>query len=191
MRLALVCALCWAVSAYTLEGRGPAGARLVLNGGERTAEVRGDGSFAIENMVSGVHLLEVYHPAALYPSFKVNIGSEAGDAQAVRYDHPGAQKASAALPLDIKPVAPAVYVEPRAGFDMWALARSPMFLMMVLPIALMACMKFCVSPDQIAEIQAQQAQMGPAGGDPASMLRQIFSGEEPARPAAAAPAARK
>jgi hypothetical protein len=154
--------------------------RAVLDGGVATALVSPvDGTFSFPGVGAGLHSVEVFHADFLFPRFTVSV--EGGEAVVAEYRYPGAPRLAGRLPLEVAPVAQAPHWEERPPSQVWAMLRSPMVLLGLVMLGLMACVgaparcahtpqhahahrapprrltKNMVDPEEMKKIQEEQA----------------------------------
>lgn len=99
-----------------------AAARLVLDGAF-AASAAPDGAFVFDAVAPGEHSIEVFHRDFVFSAYRVAVGA---DVRAMELRYPGAPPLPASHPLDVAPVARAIYFEERPPSSVWAYARSPM-----------------------------------------------------------------
>ncbi len=151
------------------------GARVLLDGGERFVTVASDGAFRFSDVSPGVHTLEIVDGRAVYPTYRVQVPSEAGSPLAVlEYKYPGAPKWPSRHPILAAPVAAPSYFDPVATFDPLAMLwRNPMMAIMGGLMLLVLLMQALVSPEELAEGQARLQEEGPM--DPVAEIGKLFS----------------
>jgi hypothetical protein len=114
-------------------------AKIVLNHGEIVAYSRSDGSFAVERVPPGIHVLDVHDPVYHFSQFKIQLLADDVDNPSIlEYYYPGATKQPRSLPIVWTPLATYDYFEHRSGFSLFGLLRSPMLLFMLFSAGMMA-----------------------------------------------------
>jgi len=163
-------------------------AKISLDDGDRvTYSKHADGSFVFYNVPPGIHLLDVHSHDFQYGQIKVQLLEEKMDEpKCIEYAYPGAPKKAAAYPLNLKPHATYQYFEVKKGFNLFAILKNPMVLMMLFSggmMFLMPKMMEGMDPEERAQMQKQMQNQQ----DPTKMLTSLWNDistggqEEPAR----------
>jgi hypothetical protein len=125
-------------------------AKIVLNHGEIVTYSRADGSFAVERVPPGIHVLDVHDTVYHFSQFKIQVLAEGGggdnsdnnvdspNINILEYYYPGATKQPRTLPIVWTPLATYDYFEHRSGFSLVGMLRSPMLLFMLFSAGMMA-----------------------------------------------------
>jgi len=148
--------------------------RIVLNHGELWTYSRQDGSFALETVPPGIHVLDVYSSVYHFSQYKIQLSQDDMDnPKCLEYAYPGAIKQPVSHPLVITAVATYDYFEKRPGFTLLALLRNPMLLMMAFAAGLMFLMPKLMEGMDDEEKEQMKRQME-LQKDPSKMLGQLF-----------------
>lgn len=151
--------------------------RIVLNHGELSTHSRADGSFALYNVPSGIHVLDVHSSVYHFPQIKIQLleEDESAEPKCLEYLYPGAKKKFAKYPLVLIAMAKFEYFEPRRPFSMLSLLKNPMFLMMLVSVGLMFMMPKMMEGLDPEEREQMKKQME-LQKDPSKMFSQLLSG---------------
>lgn len=104
--------------------------KISVNGGEFSTVTRRDGSFKVNDVPPGKHLVEALSLDYVYPQVRLQISSE-GKFQVFEYKMPGSAREKGSYPLSLKPVMGASYFQVRQGVDFMSFFKNPMMLMML------------------------------------------------------------
>jgi len=111
-------------------GGGLAAVKVILDGGLRSTLPIADGTFAINGVAAGPHLLQVVHPTLSFDSVRVE-ASEASGAfkmSAHMADLEQGRGAKLKYPLGLAPSGTFQYLEKREDFNILSVFKSPMAL---------------------------------------------------------------
>jgi ER membrane protein complex subunit 7 len=112
--------------------------KIALNHGERVTYSRQDGSFSLDRVPAGIHVLDIHDPVYHFSQFKVQLLAEdIGNPKVLEYYYPGGVKQTRALPIVWVPLATYEYFEHRSGFSMFAMLKNPMILLMLFSAGMM------------------------------------------------------
>lgn len=142
------------------------GARVLLNGGELSAVVRGDGAFVFRGLQGGrSYTLDVSGTEFEYPTVRVDVSAKKGQAgRLTAIQLPSRSRLS--LPLVLRPSARTDYFQKRESVNLWSWLKNPMVIMMLLTIfmaVVMPRMMSSMDPAELAEMQKMQSQFSIAG----------------------------
>lgn len=169
-------------------GHAPAAnVRIIMDGGERAALTRRDGSFVLYNVSAGVHLLELQAPALVYPTAKVQVPEDGSEIKVLEYKYPGAPRMMISHPLELRPVARALVYEDKQQSSALSFLMSPMVLIMAATLGMTYCLpalQKMADPDGSAARELQDS------GGLASLLGGLAGMPAPPRPAGAGAAGR-
>ncbi|KAG2224914.1 hypothetical protein INT45_010863, partial [Circinella minor] len=137
--------------------------RVSLNGDAYTALVKANGQFEITGVDTGSYILEVQAIDYVFPKLRLDIEKEQGITRA-SYTSYGASFESRGYtveqPLELRAKGPAKYFVERKGFNVLAMFKNPMFLM----IGFSALMMFALpklmanmDPEALKEMSQSQA----------------------------------
>jgi len=131
--------------------------QIMVNGGEHIGLLKEDGSFVVEGLPAGSHVIEVIHPHFQYETARVDITSKGKlRARKVNYIQP-ALVTHMPYPLRLNPTGPYKYFIPREQWRIQDVLFSPMVLMMVLPLVLILILpKMMSDPETRKEMEAMQ-----------------------------------
>jgi len=133
-----------------------------VNGGEFSAFVRSDNTFAIPDVpVGAAYLVEVISNSLFFEKIRLSV-SKAGNVKATKADPADPRSANVALPypLRLEPRGRLQTFEIREGFNFAMIYQNPMMLMMGFSMLMMFMMKYMVDPEQMKEMQEQMADQG-------------------------------
>ncbi|KAI9260538.1 hypothetical protein BDA99DRAFT_512410 [Phascolomyces articulosus] len=137
--------------------------RVSLNGDAYSTLVKANGQFEITDVDTGSYMLEVHAIDYVFPRLRLDIDKEQGITRA-SYTGYGASFESRGYsvdqPLELRAKAPAIYFVERKGFNVLAMFKNPMFLM----IGFSALMMFVLpklmanmDPEALKEMSQSQA----------------------------------
>jgi ER membrane protein complex subunit 7 len=170
-----------------IEGTVPygSGLKVILNGGERITYVKTDSSFLFESLPPGKYLLEIQPGQAVYSTWKFEISEDDQVVSIEEFKYPGAPGLTGSLPLQVNPVAPAIYYEERPRFSLWRMLANPTGIMMLMMAAMvigvpyLEKMKEDMDPESLAELETQQKQISAVQrGDFGSLLGQLMGTDD-------------
>ena len=149
---------------------------VTLNGNLHSAFCRSDGLFTFHDVQTGVYLLDVSSVKETFPQMKLKVVAEEGSISVVEYKYPGAKKVAASYPIMLKAIAPIKYFQVKPPLSIMKMIMSnPMMLMMgvmLVVVLLMPKMMAGMDPEELKELQKQQAQ----AGDPMKQFQKLWSG---------------
>ncbi|KAK9452369.1 uncharacterized protein V1518DRAFT_425315 [Limtongia smithiae] len=118
--------------------------------------------FVFVNVSTGSYALSVVSPEHIFPVLRVDVGD--ADVQVYmssRASEFASKGPRVSYPIELKPIAKAVYYQPRQGFNVLKLFKNPMLLIslvtMVIVFAVPKIMN-AIDPETLKEIQEQQKQ---------------------------------
>jgi len=128
--------------------------QIVVNGGEHIGFLREDGSFIVQGISSGSHIVEVLHSQVHYESTRVDITSK-GKIRARKVNHlQPSQVSHVTYPLRFNPLGAYRYFQVREQWRITDVLLSPMVLMMVLPLILIVILpKMMSDPETRREME--------------------------------------
>ncbi|KAL7513634.1 hypothetical protein ACHAXN_013005 [Cyclotella atomus] len=148
--------------------------RLTLNDGTFSTYTLPDGSFTFHHVPPGVHLLDVQSREHHFSQVKIQLLEDAMDSpKCIEYVYPGAPKQSISHPLELTAHASYQYYEPRQGFNLFAIFKNPMILMMIVMGGMMFMMPKMMEnldPEQKEQMQRQLEMQQ----DPSKMLSSMW-----------------
>lgn len=149
---------------------------VTLNGNLHSTFCRSDGSFTFHDVQSGVYLLDVSSEKETFPQMKLKVVAEEGSISVVEYKYPGAKKVAANYPILLRAIAPVKYFQVKPPLSiMKMIMGNPMMLMMgfmLVVVLLMPKMMAGMDPEELKELQKQQAQ----AGDPMKQFQKLWGG---------------
>jgi len=150
---------------YSIEGRVNApdkkpssdwfvGTQVVVNGGEHIGLLREDGTFIVQGIPSGSHVVEVLHSQLHYESTRVDITTK-GKIRARKVNHlQPSQVSHVTYPLRFTPLGAYRYFQAREQWRITDILLSPMVLMMILPLVLIVILpKMMSDPETRREME--------------------------------------
>jgi len=120
-------------------GGGLAAAKVILDGGLRTVLPIADGTFFINGIFAGPHLLQVVHPTLSFDPVRVE-ASESGGAlkmSAHMADQEQGRGAKLKYPLGLAPSGTFQYLEKREEFNIMTIFKNPMALISLFSVGAM------------------------------------------------------
>eukprot|EP00930_Biecheleria_cincta_P102144 TRINITY_DN93820_c0_g1_i1.p1 TRINITY_DN93820_c0_g1~~TRINITY_DN93820_c0_g1_i1.p1 ORF type:complete len:199 (-),score=44.39 TRINITY_DN93820_c0_g1_i1:188-784(-) len=120
-------------------GGGLAAAKVILDGGLRSALPIADGTFVINGVSAGPHLLQVVHPTLSFDPVRVE-ASESGGAlkmSAHMADLEQGRGAKLKYPLGLAPSGTFQYLEKREEFNILSIFKNPMALISLFSVGAM------------------------------------------------------
>ncbi|KAI9490584.1 hypothetical protein BDB00DRAFT_538448 [Zychaea mexicana] len=137
--------------------------RVALNGGAYSALVTANGQFEIPDVDTGSYVLEVQAIDYVFPKLRLDVVKDQGITRAAYTGYGTSFESrgySVEQPLELRAKAPATYFVERKGFNVLAMFKNPMFLM----IGFSALMMFVLpkimanmDPEALKEMSQSQA----------------------------------
>jgi len=129
--------------------------QILVNGGEHVASIHEDGTFIVQGVNSGSHVLDVIHPSIHYESARIDITSKGKiRARKVNNLQPSAVT-HMVYPLRLTLIGPYRYFQTREQWRITDILFSPMVLMMVLPLVLIVILpKMMSDPETRKEMES-------------------------------------
>jgi len=130
------------------------GAQILVNGGEHIGLLREDGTFTVQGVPSGSHVVEVIHSQFHYDSARVDITTK-GKIRARKLNHlQPSQVSHLTYPLRFTPLGAYRYFQAREQWRVTDVLLSPMVLMMILPLVLIVILpKMMSDPETRREME--------------------------------------
>jgi len=146
---------------YTDSGQ----SRIVLDNGKFQGGLRRDGSFSIYDVEEGSYILSVVSHDFLFDTLRIDVLSDPKSHPQIRPYVPGTphnppSTISLPYPIALTPRHKNIYFVDRESFDLLAMLRNPMILMMVVTGGLMLAMPYIMKnmdPELASEVRERQA----------------------------------
>jgi hypothetical protein len=131
------------------------GTQVVVNGGEHIGFLREDGTFLVQGVPSGSHVVEVLHSSYHYESSRVDITSK-GKIRARKVNNlQPSQVSHMTYPLRFNALGAYRYFQTREQWRITDVLLSPMVLMMILPLVLIVILpKMMSDPETRKEMES-------------------------------------
>ncbi|XP_010447436.1 PREDICTED: ER membrane protein complex subunit 7 homolog [Camelina sativa] len=133
--------------------------KVILNGGQNVTFLRPDGYFTFHKVPAGTHLIEVYAMGYFFSPVRVDVSARHhGKVQATL-----TETRRSLTELVLEPLRPEQYYEMREPFNVMAIAKSPMGLMvgfMVVVVFLMPKLMENIDPEEMKSAQEQMRSQG-------------------------------
>eukprot|EP01012_Entosiphon_sulcatum_P002656 TRINITY_DN1058_c0_g1_i1.p1 TRINITY_DN1058_c0_g1~~TRINITY_DN1058_c0_g1_i1.p1 ORF type:complete len:186 (-),score=35.98 TRINITY_DN1058_c0_g1_i1:177-713(-) len=132
------------------------GARAIVNGGERVVYVATDGNFVIPNLPPGSHILDFSVPDFIFPQVRLDVSKKnPAKVRATRNDERRGEPLP--YPLILEPKAKANYFAVREVYDVTAMLKQPMVIMMLIGAVMVFLMPRLADQDEMKQ-QMQEVQ---------------------------------
>ncbi|CAH2042714.1 unnamed protein product, partial [Iphiclides podalirius] len=152
--------------------------RIHVNGGEYIGFIKEDGSFAVHNVPTGSHVVEVVHPDYMYEPVRVEINSK-GKYRARRVNYiQTSQVIQVPYPLRMKALSKFRYFQIREQWRLTDFLFNPMVIMMILPLLLIMVLPKMMNDPETKEDLKQITNLAKMSEMPemSEVITNLFSG---------------
>merc|ERR1712086_384500 len=141
-------------------GGHPSDMRVHLNGGERVAIVRQDGSFVFQDVPAAAYLLEVISADLTFDQVRISVMRN-GNIRATLAADP---RVALPHPLFIEPKGLTQYFEVREPMSLGFIFKNPMIMMMGVTMLLVMVLPKMIDPETMKEMQNDESVKAMFGG---------------------------